>query len=48
MEKNIKKNEYISITESACYTIGMNNIVHQLYFNKNGPLWAYISLCMYV
>ena len=32
MEKNMKKNAYLCITESLCYTVEINT-VNQLYFN---------------
>ena len=38
MEKNMKKNVYIGITESLCCTAETNKhtIVNHLYFNKKG------------
>ena len=34
MEKNIKWDVYICVTEPLCYTAETNNIVNQLYFNE--------------
>ena len=34
MEKNMKKNIYIHVTESLCWTPGTNNTINQLHFNK--------------
>ena len=34
MEYHIKKNVYIYVAESLCFTAEINNTVSQLYFNK--------------
>ena len=42
MEKNLKKNIYVCITESLCHIPEANNIVNQLYFNKKFQWQAFI------
>ena len=47
MEENVKKNVYVCITESLCYTVEINNIVNQFFFKKRKLLKQMHSLFLY-
>ena len=40
MEENVKKNVYVCITESLCYTVEINNIVNQFFLKKEKAIEA--------